>query len=154
MPGVSKFRHGDVVYEAFTTNVVGGQLVQAVTGTTESGCQGVAPAAAGSLACVGVASEDAVTAANRAALESGTTLGYPFINVSIPNATLTVYNDDFVQVTYAAAAAYRVPLKCAANGTVTPWVHGTDTDLTMIVGWCAQPGGVSAAGLGLARIDI
>lgn len=156
MPGINKRAEGrDNVYEAVTTNVVGGMLVEWRTGTSATGLPYAAPAAAGSAVCVGVAIEDAIPTANLAALQTGTDgYGYPFYDVSVPDATFTAYSDAIVTgVTYAAAATYRQTLKCAANGQVTPWVSGTDA-ANLIVGWCAQPAGVATAGVGLARILI
>lgn len=155
MPGINKRTDGqDSVYEALTTNVVGGNLVEYRTGATGSGLPGAAPAAAGSAVCLGVAIEDAIPVANLAALQTGTNgFGYPFLDVSVPDATFTVYNDAIVPVVYAAAATFRQSLKCAAAGQVTPWVSGTDA-ANLIIGWCAQPGGMASAGTGFARILI
>lgn len=56
-------------------------------------------------------------------------------------------------VTYAAAATHGQRLKSAANGQVTPWVTGTDA-VSLIVGRCAEPAGVGAAGTGSIRLGI
>lgn len=148
----------DQMYEAVDANLVGGVLVIPSVTATESGLQGVAVAGAGALNCLGVASKDCVTAANRVALTSGTGPApgnYPVADATVPTATLAVYNQAILLVTYTAVAvAYGVRLKAAAGGAVAAWVSGTDS-AAAVVGWCAQPGGVSAAGgVKLARILV
>lgn len=150
-------KNGNVMtYEALS-NIAGGQMVIPQTGATASGCQGAQPAGAGALNCVGIAQSDALTAATVASDTTGTTAydsGYPLIDASVPDTTTAVYTDVVIVVSYTAAAAYGVRLKCAAAGAVTPFVEGTDTAPSLQVGWCAQPGGVTGAGTGLARIKV
>lgn len=158
MPGVVKRNIADVVYEAVDANIVGGQLCVPSTTATVSGDQGVATAGAVALNVLGVASKDAVTEANKLALTQGTGPApglYPFADASVPSATLTLYNNCFCLVTYTAVAvAYGTKLKTAANGAVAAWVSGTDSPAA-IIGFCAQPGGVSSAGgTALARILV
>lgn len=150
MSGVVKINEGDITYEAVVANVVGGNVVQFDATATESGAVGCKPAAADSITALGVANKDAVTAANRDALTSGTgpaPLSAFVTDASVPSATVTAYNDCWTTVVAAAgtAIAYRQGLKCAANGTVTLWVDGTDSPGKRI-GWCAQPGGIGTGG--------
>lgn len=156
MSAVVKRNTGDLTYEAVDANLAGGELVIPSTTATESGLQGVKAAGDAALTVLGVASKPSITAANRAALESSTdTSGFPVVNASVPSATLAVYNDTVCPVTYTAAAvAYGTKLVAAANGAVRAYVPATD-DAAAVVGWCAQPGGVSAAGgPALARILV
>jgi hypothetical protein len=59
-----------------------------------------------------------------------------------------------MHVTYAANCTFGTLLKAAANGQVTPWVSGTDTNPATIVGRCTQPGGVTIATLAVGRMRV
>lgn len=145
----------DLVYEAVDANLAGGLMVVPSTTATESGLQGIKAAGDAAKNALGISAKDCVTAANRDALSEGTgaaPLSAPFVDNSVPSATTTVYNMAVGLLTYTAAAvAYGAKLACAANGAVRAWVAADGADA--MIGWCAQPGGVSAAGgPGLARI--
>jgi hypothetical protein len=157
MSGEVKRNVGDVVYEAVDANLVGGTLVESSTTATVSGLQGMHPAVDASKKVLGVVSKDCVTEANRAALESPTgpaPMSVVGIDLTIASATSAVYNDFFGKVTYTAAAvAHGARLAAAANGAVRAWLAADGADA--VIGWCAQPGGVSAAGgWALARIRV
>jgi hypothetical protein len=159
MSGIVKRNVGDLTYEAVDANIVGGMVCVPSTTVTESGDQGVTPAGANAINVLGVASKDAVTAANRAALTSSTgpaPLSAFLTDASVPGATVTLYNDFFGNVVYASgtAVAYGDAIKAAANGTVTKHVSGTDAPERKI-GWCAQKGGVgTGGGVALGRILV
>ncbi len=122
-------------------HVVGGQLLEVVTGGV------VQPASAGSATVVGVATKNARGTYNP---ESTTGEGDFLLDASGPPAQVAAERGYF-KMTFAAAATVGAKLKAAANGQVTPWVSGTD-GAEKIVGECMEPGGVSASGVGLARI--
>lgn len=134
MSGVTVvYEHGPVTYTVAEA-VTGGQLIEARASSV------VGVAAAGSVKVLGVALKDA-TNATPAATDS-----YP-----LPS-TVPVAKNAHVRVTYAANANFGDKLKAAANGQVTPFVGGTDTDPRLIVGYCAEPAGVTSGGTGLAYI--
>jgi hypothetical protein len=156
MPGQNPtFQTGPRTYEV-EGNVTGGQIVEASAVASTTGLPVCKTSAAGSARVLGVAFRDAVSLANRTALENGTT-AYPgaFVttDISVPDETVAVYNDAWVKVTFTGACGFRVPIKSAAAGAVAPFVEGTD-DPKLRIGWCAQVGGVAAAGVGLARILV
>lgn len=157
MPGVNpKYQTGPRTYEV-TANVIGGQLLEASTVASTTGLPTARVAAAGSATVIGVAAKDSIPVANQAAFQQTNAAypgAFPTTDLNVPNETCAVYNDELaIPVTFAAAATYRQPLKAAANGAVTPLVVGTDAP-GLQVGWCAQPGGVASAGVGLARILV
>ena len=139
MPGaVPVYREGPVT---FTTNatatIVGGQLVESDGASPAL----VRPASAGSLVCIGVATNDAVGASvSQVPTVPGT--DSPVVNVAIVQPYVAVATDGVWLLTYAAAATFAARLKCAANGQVTPWISGTDNP-ELIVGICYEPAGVS-----------
>lgn len=155
---------GPLTYEALD-NITGGQLVVPKAGTTSDpslgGCTFSGDAAVNVL---GVAAKDAVSLANRAALESSTLGGpgaYFDTNVAVPDATVVAYNDVVGKFQFTTATALGDPI-CAADNTVagtTPgaagkvrkWLTGTDSPAA-IIGSCQQPGGVAAGAVGLARV--
>lgn len=145
-------------FEALTA-VTGGQLVIPQTGaTSDASLQGIQPAGAGALNVLGVATSDGVPTSATAGYTTGTSAydaAYPVIDTSVPDSAVSVETNVLVNVTYTAVAvAYGVRLKAAAAGAVAAFVHGTD-DPAMVVGWCAQIGGVSSAGgVALARILV
>lgn len=154
---ITKVSHGDdQVYEAVDADLAAGVLVIPSTTATQSGLQGIKAATDAAVNVLGVSSRSAVTAANQAADEEGTnSFSFPFADVSVPQPTLTVYSHAIVPLTYTAVAvAYGVKLCAAASGHVRAWVSGTDP-ASAIIGWCAQPGGVSGAGgVALVRVNV
>lgn len=144
MTGVNPtFKHGPVTYEVLEA-IKGGQLVEART-TGDGDKVGVA--AAGSLKVLGVANTDA----RPAAANTGTTSdGFPFLDISGLPSQVTVDDNCYIKVKYAADAEFGVALIAAALGTVTP--AGAAPDARTIVGYCAEPGGVTANATALARI--
>lgn len=153
MAGVNKVRIGhDDVYEAVDP-VQGGQLVVAKAGATNPGVQGITPAGAGALNVLGVAARAAEPLADQN-LSGTDSDGYPVAYPNPVNELTAVYKRAVVPVTYAAVAVgFGNKLKAAANGTVTPFVDGTDTDASLIVGECRVVGGMGAGGgVGLAYI--
>jgi hypothetical protein len=147
---------GPPTYEALT-NIVGGQLVVPQAGaTSDPSLAGIQPAGDAAVNCLGVAAQDCITVANRAALETGGVTGYGggwnVTDVSVPGATTAVYEETEGYLTYSAACAHGAKLACAANGAVRPWVSGDGA--AALIGHCSQPGGVSAAGVALGKIRI
>ena len=127
--------------------VAGGTLVIA-----DSSGNTVSTAGAGALNVLGVAGNDASPIVSQA----GTTTAYgdTLVDISVLPDYVSVYHGADMHVTYAANAAFGQLLKAAANGTVTPWVSGTDTLPATIVGRCTQPGGVVQATLATGRARI
>lgn len=160
MPAIVKRFAGDldITYEAVDANLNGGEVViPSTTATTDTSLQGVKVAGDAALNVLGVASKPCVTNANQAAANSGTGAApgsYPFADAGVPSAQLAVYNNVVCLVTYTAVAVpYGAKLAAAAAGAVRAWVTGDGA--AAIIGWCAQPGGVSSAGgQALARIDV
>jgi hypothetical protein len=130
--------------------VVGGDLVEVVTGGV------IQPATAGSGTVVGVATKNARGTYDP---ESTTGEGDFLLDASGPPAQVAAergyYKMHFVGATTVGAKLKAAVVSPAASdgvtGGVTPWVSGTD-GAEKIVGECAEPGGVSAGGVGLARI--
>lgn len=141
-----RYRDGRT-YEAVAT-VTGGQLVEARAGGIDN--PGCGPAAAGSRKVVGVAQKDATPGGNAPRQPVAGVL-----DQTLAPAEVTVYGggDGFVPVKYAAAAAFGDRVKAAADGTVTPWVSGTD-GADLIVGWCAEKAGVAQDATGLTKITV
>jgi hypothetical protein len=136
MPGViPRFQEGPVTFTASTT-ITGGMLVDAVSGGT------VAPAGAGSVLCIGVATTDAIPAA------TSQVPTVPGASVSINESPITQYvavaSEGVYPVTFAAACAFGARVITAANGQVTP--AGATPDSRTVVGICLEPAGVSGAG--------
>lgn len=146
---VNKFETGPKTYEV-VENVQGGQLVEYRTGTpTQPGLSLVGVAAAGSTKVAGVATRDAVAAANQAAMQSFTSNdGYPAINVAVPSESVAVIKRGEVPLKYSAAANYGDKVKAAAAGAVIPWVRGTDS-VELIVGVCQEQAGVANGSVGM-----
>lgn len=149
MVSINRIQEADVVYEAITANVVGGLMVIPNTTATTTGAQGATNAGDAAINCLGVAYKDAVTVANRAAQENGTTGApgsFPLADFTVPDCTFTAGRQGYYPVVYTAVAvAYGTKLCCAAAGKVRAWVTGTDA-VASIIGECAQKGGVSSAG--------
>lgn len=144
-----------ITYEALTAIIKGGQIVVPTAGATfDPTLQGIAVSGDAALNVLGVASKDAVPRSLRAGYETGNTAydtAYIATDISVPDADVTVYNDVVGYVNFTGACAYGEPICSAVNGGVRHWVTGTDNPAA-IIGSCHQPGGVSAAGVGLARI--
>lgn len=133
---VPKFSGGPVTFQV-SAKVTGGQVVKADASPAKT----VSPAGAGSALVLGVALTDAIPT------ETG--VNDDFGNAIVPTNAYpqhtTVAGPGFVvPVTYAANADFGALLKSAANGTVTPWVSGTDA-AGLIIGRCFEPGGVVIA---------
>lgn len=157
MSAIVKVSHGDdQPYEAVDANLASGVLVIPSTTATVSGLQGIKVATDAAVNVLGVSANSCITEANQAALAMGTDgSGFPFVNPSVEGAKTTVYSHAILTLTYTAVAvAYGVRLCSAAAGAVRAWVSGTDP-ASSVIGWCAQPGGVSSAGgLALVRVDV
>lgn len=131
--------------------VVGGDLVEVVTGGV------IQPATAGSATVVGVATKNARGTYN----PYGATGEGDFLMDASGTGNQVAVERGYFKMTFVATTAVGVKLKAAvATGTagtgvvtggVTPWVTGTD-GAEKIVGECAEPGGVTAGAVGLARI--
>ena len=157
MSAITKVSHGDdQTYEAVDADLAAGVLVIPSTTATSSGLQGIKVATDAAVNVLGVSAKSCVTAANQAADSVGNEgYGYPFVDASVPTALTAVYSHAIVPLTYTAAAvAYGAKLCAAASGHVRAWVSGTDP-ASSIIGYCAQPGGVSSAGgVALVRVNI
>lgn len=158
MAAITRVASGDAqTYEAVDANLAAGVLVIPSTTATHSGLQGVKVATDAAVNVLGVSLRSAVTFANQAAAQSGSSGsdGYPFVNTAVPDATLTVESHGIYPLVYTAVAvAFGAPICAAAAGAVRAWVSGTDSAASK-VGYCANPGGVSSAGgVALARIKI
>lgn len=105
---------------------------------------------AGSTTVLGVALIDAKPFVNPVSVDAD---GFDVVNAS-PLPTQTTVDFGRHVVTYAANCAFGKALKAAANGTVTPWVSGTDA-ADLIIGYCDEPAGVVIATktTGLANIS-
>jgi hypothetical protein len=124
---------GPETYEVDSA-VKGGMIIQAKSNGK------VEKAGAGSLLVLGVAETDAKPYANPVSTDAD---GFETINLS-PLPDHVAVGLGRYPVTYAANCGFGVLLKAAANGTVTPWVSGTD-DASLIIGKCDEPGGVVVA---------
>ena len=139
-----KFTNGPANYEAAEV-IAGGQLVEARAGGVELPACGVA--GAGSNKVIGVAQKDANP--------NGGAPVAPVAGVldqTLAPKEVAVISDGFVNVKYAAAAAYGDRLIAAAAGTVTP--AGATPDARQVVGWCAAKDGVALGATGLTRINL
>lgn len=94
-----RFKPGSTITSTASTAITGGQLLAV------SGDNTVAPAGAGSAACVGHAAHDAASGAR--------------VTVHTPGRAVQV-------ATASGAVTAGAPLKSAANGQVAAWVSGTD----------------------------
>ncbi|UTN93018.1 scaffolding protein [Streptomyces phage Marky] len=121
--------------------VTGGQLLEVVSGGV------VQAASAGSATVVGVATKNARGTYN----PYGTTGEGDFLMDASGVGNQVTAERGYFKMVFAANTTVGAKLKAAANGQVTPWVTGTD-GAEKIVGECAEAGGVTAAGTGLARI--
>lgn len=148
MPGVTP-RYSKDAPMTYTvgTHVVGGDLVEVTTGGV------IQPASAGSAKVVGVATKNGRPSFTA---EGTTGEGDFLLDASGPPSEIAVERGYF-KMSFVGAATVGAKLKAAVSttngvtGGVTPWVVDTD-DASLIVGECAEPAGVSAGALGLARI--
>lgn len=133
---------GPETYEVVEA-VKGGMIIEARAGGK------VGKGAAGSIVVLGVAETDAKPFANPVSTDAD---GFETINLSPLPDHVSVGLGRY-PVTYAANTSFGALLKAAANGTVTPWVAGTD-GAHLIIGKCDEPGGVVVAtkAVGLAII--
>lgn len=155
MPGaLPKFETGPKTYEA-SVNIKAGQIVEYVAGTpTQPGLSLVQLSTLTSLKVAGVATKDAVSAANQAALQSFTSGdGYPSLNVAVPSESVAVGKRGEWTVTYNNACAYGDKIKAAAAGQVALWVRGTDS-VEAIIGSCQEQAGVAGGATGKAWINV
>lgn len=119
---VQVFRSGPRTY-AVTGVVAAGQMVSADQTVTTNGQESVKVSAAGDLKVIGVAITDAAPAGTDSATDAAARPAYT-----------TVASTGVVgPVTFAAASKFGDRLKAAANGQVTPFVDGTDTDPSLVV---------------------
>ena len=157
MAAITRRSSGDAeTYEAVDANLAAGVLVIPSTTATHSGLQGVKVAGDAAQNVLGVSMRSAVTFANQAAAQVGDgSDGYPFVDTAVPDATLAVENHGIFPLTYTAAAvAYGDRLCAAAAGAVRKFVAGTDAS-DAVIGWCAEPGGVSSSGgVALVRLNV
>lgn len=123
--------------------VLGGQLV------VPSGTAGrIAVAGANAVTVLGIAvtdgkaPEDITTTPQSGVLDAAQLAAY---------VTVAYGGIEVDGVKYAANATFGQKLKSAANGAVTPFVSGTDTDPALVIGICSQLGGVLANATGLVR---
>ncbi|MFT4081181.1 MAG: hypothetical protein QM638_01215 [Nocardioides sp.] len=125
--------------------ITGGQLVEARDDSQ------VGVAAADSTTVLGVALNDAVTAAS---ISTGVDANNVLNAAPLPTRAVVAKSGHEVALTYAADADFGQRLKAAAAGAVTPFVSGTDTDPALVVAICTEPAGVTVAtkATGLARI--
>lgn len=164
MTAVKRQSTGDhIVGVAGTANdagskyLMGGTVVEAA-GTVDAvpsgaGLPVIQPAADASVRWLGVALKDAVVLSSDPNAATTDAYGFPLLDVSIPERTTTVERHGVYFVTYTNAAVnFRDNLCAAAGGKVRKWVTGTDKP-EAIIGWCAEPGGVSASG-GVYRAQI
>lgn len=143
--GTPKFQIYDAPTYTVAENIAAGQLVEA----RSAGVVGVGAAA--SVTVLGVAEHGALLAdaAPGSEVDGNTIVDMAQVGPYNPYVTVGV---GVYPVQYAAACTFGTLLKAAAAGAVTPFVSGTDTNPSLIVGRCVQPGGVSGAGVALARI--
>lgn len=142
-------KHGPDSYQV-SAAVAGGTLVAADASPATT----VSTAGVGSILVLGVAGTDAAPVPNQAGATDTAAGGAPLLDISVVGDYVPVYHGADMHVTYAANCTFGTLLKAAANGTVTPWVDGTDTHPAYIVGRCTQPGGVTTSvnAVGRARI--
>jgi hypothetical protein len=136
MPGViPRYQKGPVTFTA-NAAITGGQLVDPAAGGT------VAPAAAGSNVCLGVAVTDAIPAAtSQAPTVPGASVA---VNLSPIGQYVGVASEGVWPVTYAASATFGQRLITAANGQVTP--AAATPDARQVIGICYEPAGVTVSG--------
>lgn len=137
-----KFEHGPRTYTVVEA-VNGGQLTEARAG-------GIGVAGAASTKVLGVAQKPASPGGN----DNRVTTNGLLNTVSLPSETV-VFDHGTLPVTYAAAAVHGDRLKAAADGKVTPiLLANLAAEAHLQVAVCAEPSGVAANGVGLARLTV
>lgn len=134
MPEV--FSHGPASYTV-NVAVTAGQLVMpdATTGKVK-----VATAAATTV--LGVARDSGAPAGSGASTDFGTL-----------RPEIAVYSAPYeVKVTFAADTLFGQKVVAAASGQVTPVGAAANTDATQVVGYCTEPAGVLATGVGRIKL--
>lgn len=140
---VPTFVRGPLTYEV-TEAIAGGQLVEARAASK------VGVAAAGSTVVLGVAMGDAKPVTDHSSDVNFD--GFPLLDTSIVDQYVAVGGrGEFYRLTYQGATGFGKAVKVGTSGHPTPWVSGTDA-ADLIVGYCAEPAGVGAAGVGLTCI--
>lgn len=139
---VPKFTTGPVTYKS-GEKIVGGQVVEA----RANGVVGVA--AAGSTKVLGVATRDAIPAADRPG-ETTDIFGNPVYS-DVEYGEYVAVGVGFYPVAYDAPAEFGQALIAAADGAVTPAAAAADAQT--IIGYCAEVNGVAAPGVALAKIS-
>lgn len=148
------FKSGPKTYTPADNSVItGGDVVIAATG----GRCAVAGAAA--LNVVGIALNDAIAPEDVVTAPTGTPpvlfAGRQETKVAVAYGGMEVDG-----VTYAADASEGDALVAAANGDVTPFTGFSATagnanvDFRLIIGWCAEPGGVVVATKATGRVRV
>lgn len=136
---------------ADNTVVKGGDVIAAGAGGR------VVVAGAGALNVLGIALNDAIAPEDVVTTPSGD----PPTLAAVPQNTkvAVAYGGMEVDgVTYAADCAEGVALIAAANGDVTPFTGFSATagdpnvNFALIIGWCAEPGGVVVATKATGRV--
>lgn len=149
--GAIWIKEGPTTYETADTLNLGANGVGIVVEGRAASKIGVAASA--STRVVGVAITDGIPVASQAALQSGTAGygGFPVIDTGVPTERVTVVNEGQVRVTYVLAANFGDPLIVGTvAGQVSP--AGATPDARTLVGFCAEPAGVSAGGVGLMKV--
>jgi hypothetical protein len=139
MSGVTPvYSCGPITYEV-NVAVTGGQLVEPDSTTGK-----IKPAVAGTALCLGVATTDAIpTSTNQNPTGS--------ILVSPIAPHVAVAYEGVWRLTATGAIGFGVLVKTAANGTVAPWVSGTDA-AGLIVGRCIETAGIANGAKGQIRL--
>lgn len=149
MSGVRRYQShdGPHTYEVAEA-VKGGMLI--VPNSAVAGDKTVKKAGAGATKVLGVAEIDARPFVDPVSTDAD---GFETLNIA-PMPQETTAGFGVYPVTYAADCAFGAALKTAANGQVTPWATGVDA-ADLVVGYCAEPGGVVVAtkATGLANIS-
>lgn len=153
MPGVALvLKEGPKTYTPADNAVItGGDVVTASTAGR------VVRGGAGDIRVVGIALNDAIAPEDETSTASGTppTLAAVPANTKVAVAYGGMEVDG---VTYAADCAEGAPLVAAANGDVTPFTGFSATagnpnvDFSLIIGWCAEPGGVVVSTKATGRV--
>jgi hypothetical protein len=155
MPGLlPTYDQGPLTCSATTIanggNIKGGSLVEPDGATGR-----IKPAAALSVACLGVAMGDA-SASDFANTDTTDTWGNSVVNAQYPpNETAVAFEGIFKLKVAAASAAvpFGALVKCAANGECQLGSQGGAATFDMIVGRCVEPLGISPGARGLINLD-
>lgn len=145
MAGIPIRYNDQPITAAVSAVVTGGQFVDAdQTNSVANGIATVAPAAAGSKLCVGVALRDAAPLGTDSATDAA----------ARPANTTVAGSGLVVPVTFAAASTYGDRLKVATGGKATPLIDGTD-DLEMLVAInIDDAGSVASNGVGYVKLAV